>query len=90
MAATLRVSFLALGESGGNGVLQLPSAHSASPLPGVPTDSNLRLFVSRDGSATLSGIQLANRYGRGCRVGGEGGCGAWWWEQGLCSPLTWL
>lgn len=27
----------------------------------VPTDSNLRLFVSRDGSTTLSGIQLANR-----------------------------
>lgn len=27
----------------------------------VPADSNLRLFVSRDGSTTLSGIQLANR-----------------------------
>lgn len=27
----------------------------------IPTDSNLRLFVSRDGSTTLSGIQLANR-----------------------------
>lgn len=33
----------------------------ASILPCVPTDSNLRLFVSRDGSATLSGIQLATR-----------------------------
>ncbi|XP_032274448.1 protein FAM102A isoform X4 [Phoca vitulina] len=28
-------------------------------------DSNLRLFVSRDGSATLSGIQLANRVSSG-------------------------
>lgn len=34
---------------------------SAPILPCVPTDSNLRLFVSRDGSTTLSGIQLANR-----------------------------
>lgn len=34
---------------------------SAAVLPYVPTDSNLRLFVSRDGSTTLSGIQLANR-----------------------------
>lgn len=34
---------------------------SAAALPYVPTDSNLRLFVSRDGSTTLSGIQLANR-----------------------------
>lgn len=28
-------------------------------------DSNLRLFVSRDGSTTLSGIQLANRVSSG-------------------------
>lgn len=34
---------------------------SASALSCVPADSNLRLFVSRDGSTTLSGIQLANR-----------------------------
>lgn len=31
--------------------------HSVPSLP----DSNLRLFVSRDGTTTLSGIQLANR-----------------------------
>lgn len=34
---------------------------SAPTFPRLPTDSNLRLFVSRDGSTTLSGIQLANR-----------------------------
>lgn len=27
----------------------------------VPLDSNLRLFVSRDGTTALSGIQLGNR-----------------------------
>lgn len=43
----------------GGSLASLP--HSASIFPCVPTDSNLRLFVSRDGTTTLSGIQLANR-----------------------------
>lgn len=30
-------------------------------LPFLSADSNLRLFVSRDGTTTLSGIQLGNR-----------------------------
>lgn len=30
-------------------------------LPLLSADSNLRLFVSRDGTTTLSGIQLGNR-----------------------------
>lgn len=30
-------------------------------LPFPSADSNLRLFVSRDGTTTLSGIQLGNR-----------------------------
>ena len=35
-----------------------------SPLlpPFFPSDSNLRLFVSKDGTTALSGTQLANRY----------------------------
>lgn len=45
----------------GGSVAWPPPPFSASILPCVPTDSNLRLFVSRDGSTTLSGIQLANR-----------------------------
>ncbi|KAG8512773.1 Protein FAM102A [Galemys pyrenaicus] len=47
-------------------------------------DSNLRLFVSRDGSTTLSGIQLANRWGQaGAAPGGR----AQWGER-VSGPLT--
>jgi hypothetical protein len=62
MAATLRVS-CSLQASWGKGGLQRLSLSVPLSLilPFVPTDSNLRLFVSRDGSTTLSGIQLGNR-----------------------------
>lgn len=60
MAATLRVS-CPCQEGWGDDATWLFPPCSAPTLPCVPTDSNLRLFVSRDGSTTLSGIQLANR-----------------------------
>lgn len=60
MAATLRVS-CPLHTVGVTVASRLSLSLSAAVLPYVPTDSNLRLFVSRDGSTTLSGIQLANR-----------------------------
>lgn len=49
------------GRAGGQGRLLRGSRPAQPPPLPVPADSNLRLFVSRDGSTTLSGIQLANR-----------------------------
>lgn len=64
-AATLRVSCPLPASYGDDSLQRLALFLSTSVLPCVPTDSNLRLFVSRDGSTTLSGIQLANRVSSG-------------------------
>lgn len=61
MAATLRVSCPSVPGGRGDDAACPSLPCSAPTVPRLPTDSNLRLFVSRDGSTTLSGIQLANR-----------------------------